>query len=31
MTAITLAVVTGIFRVVFQVVLPHGEWVQGLF
>jgi hypothetical protein len=31
MTAITLAAVTGIFRVVFQVVLPQGQWVQGLF
>jgi hypothetical protein len=30
-TALSLAVITGIFRVVFQVVLPQGQWVQGLF
>jgi hypothetical protein len=30
-TAVALLGVTGIFRVVFQVVLPQGQWVQGLF
>lgn len=30
-TAVSLGAVIGVFRVIFQVVLPQGQWVQGLF
>lgn len=30
-TAVSLASIYFIFRVVFQVVLPQGEWLRGLF